>query len=158
MFRRYRCRRIVMGSSKALWYGLYGGGRLRLREVAALTDAEPVTCQEQLELVLTRGCGADLLSDVLALVEDVGVLLITGTVGLQTVQVAQILQLGAILFVRGKCPSEEVRAFANRAGVPLLTTELSMFEACGILYGAGLKAAQLAFHPRTSPETQWSGT
>ncbi len=111
-----------------------------------------------MELEFMHGCGADLLSDVLALVEDVGVLLLTGTMGLQTVQVAQILQLGAVLFVRGKRPSEEVCAFASRAGVPLLTTECSMFEACGILYSNGLKPAQLASYPRTSPEAQCSGT
>ncbi len=148
------CPSDVVGFREALWYGLCGGGHLRLRDIAALTNAEALACEDQMELAITYGCGADLLSDVLALVEDVGVLLLTGSVGMQTVRVAQVLQLGAVLFVRGKRPSEEVCAYARRACVPLFATELSMFEACGILYSEGVNVAQMATYPKTAPETR----
>jgi hypothetical protein len=43
--------------------------------------------------------------------------------------------------VANKRPAQPVLGMAGEKGIPLLTTKLSMFEACGILHGAGLKPA-----------------
>ena len=45
------------------------------------------------------------------------------------------------MYVRGKQPSEPVLALARDKGIPVLSTKLGMFEACGILYDTGLKGA-----------------
>jgi hypothetical protein len=46
--------------------------------------------------------------------------------------------LGSICFVRGKRPDERTIKLAEAKKIPLLTTPLSMFEACGRLYREGV--------------------
>lgn len=50
--------------------------------------------------------------------------------------------MGAVLFVRGKLPTSATVEYAMGTGIPLLATRRIMFETCGILYKAGLHAAQ----------------
>ncbi len=47
----------------------------------------------------------------------------------------------AILVVRGKKPLPETIEVAQQIGMPLIGTRLTMFETCGPLYTAGLRAA-----------------
>ncbi len=121
---------------------------LKLRDVARLTNAELLAGEDALDAEITQSCAADLLSDVLALVQDEGVLLLTGSVAPQVLRVAEVLGLGGLMFVRGKRPTEAMCAYARQAALPLLVTELSMFEACGILYSEGMRAARRRGPPK----------
>jgi predicted transcriptional regulator len=47
----------------------------------------------------------------------------------------------AIVYVRGKRPSEDVLRLAEEKGIPVLSTSLGMFDCCGLLHRAGLKGA-----------------
>lgn len=85
-----------------------------------------------------EACGSDLMSDVLAFVKDQG-LLLTGLQNLQVIRTAEMMDMQAVVFVRGKIPNEEMIKTAERGGMVLLSTELPMFAACGILYKNGLK-------------------
>jgi hypothetical protein len=87
------------------------------------------------------GFGADLMSDVLRYDVAQG-LMITGLVNPQIVRTAEMADAAAILIVRGKIPPPETRDLAGRVGIPIMGTELSMFEACGRLYQAGLAPAR----------------
>jgi predicted transcriptional regulator len=87
---------------------------------------------------LKSACGADLLSDVMAFVKDSG-LLLTGLVNIQVIRTAELLDLKAIIFVRGKQPTPEMIRMADEAGIPLASTKLSMFLSCGRLFEAGLR-------------------
>lgn len=80
----------------------------------------------------------DLMSDVLAFCSP-GALLITGLTNIQIVRTAQMLDIPAVLFVRGKSPQEETVKLADEAGIPLMLCKLNMFHSCGILYGKGIK-------------------
>lgn len=111
---------------------------MTLREVRELLEAEVLAGEGALDLTVEKGCGADLLSDVLAVVED-EFLLITGMVTPQAVRVAEVMNACAVLFVRGKRPAEKVVEYAREAGIPLLATEKGMFEACGLLYRHGIR-------------------
>ncbi len=115
---------------------------MKLRDVARLVEAEFVTGADQADREVTRAFAADLLSDVLAMVQDEGVLLITGMTTPQVVRVAEVMSMGAVLFVRGKLPATATIEYAIGTGIPLLATRRIMFDTCGILYQAGLKAAQ----------------
>ena len=44
-----------------------------------------------------------------------------------------------IVFVRGKVPANEVIDMAKERNIILMSTDYTLFEACGILYQAGLK-------------------
>jgi len=93
--------------------------------------------EEFMNRPVTYGCASDLMSDVLAF-SAAGALLMTGLVNVQTVQTAHIAEINAIIFVRGKRPDKKLIAFAQGKGIPLLGTPYSMYEACGILYRAGI--------------------
>lgn len=115
---------------------------MKLGEITRLIDARFVTGEEHASREVTRAFAADLLSDVLAMVQEEGVLLITGMTTPQVVRVAEVMSMGAVLFVRGKLPTAATVEYAMGTGIPLLATRRIMFETCGILYKAGLQAAQ----------------
>jgi predicted transcriptional regulator len=75
------------------------------------------------------------MSDVLNLGKP-RMLLLTGLVKPQVIRTAAVVDLSAIVFVRGKKPGREILALAQEARIPILRTELSMFEAAGLLYQA----------------------
>lgn len=84
------------------------------------------------------GCGAaDLMSDVLASLQPEAVLL-TGLCNPQVIRTAQMADITAVVLVRGKNPPQETIALAQAENIPLISTPLAMYEACGILYKAGV--------------------
>jgi hypothetical protein len=82
-------------------------------------------------------CGCDLMSDVLAFIKEEA-LLLTGLTNLQVVRTAEMANIKALVFVRGKKPDRETIALARAQNIPLLVTHLPMYEACGRLYRHGL--------------------
>lgn len=96
-----------------------------------------VTRSADLRTEIQTGCGSDLMSDVLAFIKS-GSLLLTGLTNPQAVRTAEIVDVKAICFVRGKSPSQETIRLAEAKSMPLLVTRLPMFEACGRLYKSGL--------------------
>jgi len=113
---------------------------MKLREIRDILDAEVITGDANLEKEIKYVNAADLISDVLAYSTGPGALLITGIVHPQVIYAANTIDLGAILFVRGKRPNEATLQLAIENQVPLLTTRYIMFETCGRLYGLGLRA------------------
>lgn len=111
---------------------------MKLREVISAIDAK-VLCRDEkvdgMEIETAYAC--DLMSDVLAFCTP-GSLLMTGLTNIQIVRTAQMLDIPAILFVRGKIPQEETIALANQSGIPIILSHYSLYEACGILYAKGL--------------------
>jgi predicted transcriptional regulator len=114
---------------------------MTLREIRDILAAEVITVDANLEKEIKYGFAADLLSDVLALGRGSGVLtlLITGIVHPQVIYASNIFDLGAIIFVRGKRPTEETLQLAIENQIPLLATSYIMFETCGRLYQHGLR-------------------
>ena len=47
--------------------------------------------------------------------------------------------VAAIVFVRDKHPEQEVLRAAKAKDIPVLYTKCTMFEACGRLYGLGIR-------------------
>ncbi|MFH1963901.1 MAG: DRTGG domain-containing protein [bacterium] len=82
-------------------------------------------------------CGADLMSDVLAFIKS-DALLLTGLVNLQVIRTAEMANIKAVCFVRGKEPSNEIVELAKEKDIPLIMTNFPMYEACGRLYQKGL--------------------
>jgi predicted transcriptional regulator len=91
---------------------------------------------------ISGAMGADLMSDVLASIEPEAVLL-TGLCNPQVVRTALIADIRAIVFIRGKNPAEETIKLANEENIPLITTEYGLYDACGMLYKAGLPGFEL---------------
>ncbi|MBI4811200.1 MAG: hypothetical protein HY800_07155 [Ignavibacteriales bacterium] len=110
---------------------------MKLLEVAEALSCEVFSDEQQLQYKVEFGCASDLMSDVLAF-SQAGALLLTGLVTNQTIQTAYIAEIKAIVFVRGKKPDKKVIDLAKEKKIPLLGTQYSMYEACGILYQKGL--------------------
>ncbi|MFZ6029285.1 MAG: DRTGG domain-containing protein [Chloroflexota bacterium] len=85
--------------------------------------------------------GADLMSDVLAATQPDAVLL-TGLCNPQVVRTAQMADVRAIVFVRGKQPAPETVRIATEEGIPLISSQYGMFELCGRLHVAGLPSLE----------------
>jgi predicted transcriptional regulator len=113
---------------------------MKLREIRDILDAEVITEGTDLEKEIKYVFAADLLSDVLALSKGPGALLITGVTHPQVIYAGNTIDLGAIVFVRGKQPNEATLQLAIQNQIPLLATRYIMFEACGRLYQLGMRA------------------
>ena len=116
---------------------------MKLSQVKEILEAELLVGQESLDLEVEVACGADLLSDVLAFTKPIS-LLLTGLTNPQVINTAEIAEIKAVCFVRGKRPPAETIERAKEEGVPLLCTSLPMYESCGRLYGRGLPGCSQA--------------
>jgi len=116
---------------------------MKLEEIRKVLGAEWLGCQGD-----RADCGgrevlschaSDLMSDVLTC-SGAGSLLLTGLTNAQVIRVAEISDLAAVCFVRGKKPQPEAVRLAEERQIPLLVTPLSMFESCGRLCAKGVPA------------------
>ncbi|HVP40235.1 MAG TPA: DRTGG domain-containing protein [Candidatus Saccharimonadales bacterium] len=115
--------------------------RMLLADVLPALDAEVVCgARPALQAELTSCFAADLMSEVLAFCAP-GALLVTGLANVQAVHTADVADLQGVLFVNGKRPGADAIQVAERRGIPLLTTRLTMFAVCGILFARGLRPA-----------------
>jgi predicted transcriptional regulator len=110
---------------------------MKIKDIIKIANGTCFTSCESLEMEVAGGCGADLMSDVLAAIQPDAVLL-TGLCNPQVVRTAMMADVRAIIFVRGKQPPKETIDLAEEEGIPLITTPYGMFEACGRLYRMGL--------------------
>ena len=112
---------------------------MTLSEAISLLEGQFFCGEEKAKEEVLSACGADLMSDVMAFVKE-RVLLLTGLVNPQVIRTAELLDIHAIIFVRGKNPSMDMIDMAKESKIILGGTKLPMFIACGKLYEAGLKA------------------
>jgi hypothetical protein len=111
---------------------------MTVSEAVSLLEGQYFCGEEKADLEIASACGADLMSDVMAFVKD-KVLLLTGLVNPQVIRTAELLDIHAIIFVRGKNPSMDMIDMAKESDIILSGTKMPMFIACGKLYEAGLK-------------------
>lgn len=111
---------------------------MNLKQIAEILNAEIVSGRDKLESTeIPNAYACDLMSDVLAFCPP-GAILLTGLTNIQIVRTAQMLDLPAIVFVRGKKPLEETVALAKENSIPILLVRNSLYESCGKLYAEGL--------------------
>jgi len=111
---------------------------MTVAEAVTLLDGQFFTGEENASMEVASACGADLMSDVMAFVKD-KVLLLTGLVNPQVIRTAELLDIHAIIFVRGKIPGRDMIEMAKDSDITLGGTKLPMFISCGKLYEAGLR-------------------
>ncbi|MBQ6998978.1 MAG: hypothetical protein IJN62_04240 [Clostridia bacterium] len=111
---------------------------MKLKDIINVIDAKVLCGEHLLETEVLSAYACDLMSDVLAFVEN-QCMLLTGLVNPQVVRTAEMMDMKAIVFVRGKEPDDEVLQLAKDAGIAVMATDLPMYISCGKLYGEGLK-------------------
>ena len=108
-----------------------------LRDVQKILDAEVLVGADQLDMEVHTAFGADLMSDVLAFA-DAGCLLLTGLTNPLVIRTADVLDIAAIILVRGKKPAPETLRAAAEKNIPVLSTQYILFESAGRLYAKGI--------------------
>ncbi|MCF7936943.1 MAG: transcriptional regulator [Synergistales bacterium] len=116
---------------------------MKLEEIRTTLEADTLCREGLLESVAVEyAYASDLMSDVLAFARP-GSLLLTGLTNLQIVRTAQMMDMPAVVFVRGKQPRQEAVELAEKMGIPLLSTCKSMYEASGLLLMAGILPCEI---------------
>ena len=112
---------------------------MTLGEIGEILQAKPIVegSSQAWEIEIDRVYACDLMSDVLAYIKADS-LLRTGLTNIQVIRTAEMADVAAICFVRGKTPQQEAVELAAARDLPLLTTDLTMYESCGRLYEKGL--------------------
>ena len=113
-----------------------------LSDIKSVLNAEVLSGENDGELSakdIHTACGCDLMSDVLAFVKDQS-LLLTGLINSQVIRTAEMMDIIAICFVRGKTPPEDVIELAKEKDITLMHTDYPLYVACGKLYKEGLGA------------------
>ncbi|HHT65706.1 MAG: DRTGG domain-containing protein [Caldicoprobacterales bacterium] len=124
---------------------------LTLYEIKEILDANVLYGDNMLDKVVYSACGSDLMSDVLAFVKE-QTLLLTGLTNHHVIRTAELLDVSAIVFVRGKHPTQDIVDMATEQSIVLMSTRDTLFTACGKLYQAGLSGGVKA-HEARSDET-----
>ncbi len=111
-------------------------------EIAEILQAAPITYweEEDRNRDYEAAFASDLMSDVLMFVQTnpETTVLITGLANAQTLRTVEMMDMRFVVFVRGKFPSDETIELARNMGITMLASDLTMFEACGVLYQKGL--------------------
>jgi predicted transcriptional regulator len=110
---------------------------LKLREVKEILNADVIVGENELDMEVKTAFGADLMSDVLAFAKG-GSLLLTGLTNTQVIRIANVMDIAAIILVRGKKPQAEAISLAKEFQIPILTTKYILFETAGRLYTKGI--------------------
>jgi len=111
--------------------------KIKLEELKSILGAQVIFGNDFLSMEVDTVSASDMMSNALAFAKE-GSLLLTGLTNQQVVRTAEMAGIAAICFVRGKTPHENTVILAKEKTIPLLATELSMFEACGRLHKEGL--------------------
>lgn len=114
---------------------------MRIKDLIDIINGNVINPVMDLDFAIAGGCGADLMSDVLASIQPEAVLL-TGLCNPQVVRTAVMADVKAIVLVRGKLPPKETIDLAIEENIPLISSPYGMFELCGRLYQAGLRSLE----------------
>ena len=119
---------------------------MKLSEIVQHAKGEILNPSIYRDCEIIGGCGADLMSDVLTGVKS-GAVLLTGLCNLQVIRTAEMADVHAVVFLRGKRPTPEMIELATEKSIPIISSDMCMFQLCGRLYKAGLH----------SLESNWKG-
>ncbi len=115
---------------------------MKINELVKIINGKLLTQQSDLDREIKGGCGADLMSDVLASIQPNAVLL-TGLCNPQVVRTAQMADVAAVVIIRGKTIPPETISLAQLENIPLISSPYGMFELCGRLYQSGLSSLEV---------------
>lgn len=110
---------------------------MRIKDLRDLLEAEVLSGEERLEEEISAVFASDMMSDVLACPDEIHCML-TGLMNSQVIRTADMMDIGVIVFVRGKKPGEDVIEMAMQRDMVVMVTPCRMFTACGRMYQTGV--------------------
>ncbi len=110
---------------------------MTVKEMAERAELEVLVGADGLDVEVTGGYAADLISTVMANAKQ-GNVWVTWHLHPNIVAAALIVQLSAIILVSGRQLEQETVQRARQEGVPILGSSLPAFEIIGRLHGMGI--------------------
>ncbi|MDO5021745.1 MAG: DRTGG domain-containing protein [Eubacteriales bacterium] len=117
---------------------------MTISDIVSILEARILCGEDKLSTEVYSACCSDLMSDVLAFVNEKTVLL-TGLTNMHVLRTAEILDLKCLIFARGKIPNDDIIARADQMNLVVLTANKTMFTCAGLLYDGGLRGAAMAW-------------
>ena len=111
---------------------------MKLAKIKDVLQCEVLTAEDGLSTEVETVVASDGMSEILAFAHP-SALMITGLTNVQSVRTADIANVRAIVYIRGKRPDDKTISLARESNIPVLATKLGMFDVCGILRELGLK-------------------
>lgn len=110
---------------------------MTVKEMAERAELEVLVGADGLDVEVTGGYAADLISTVMANAKQ-GNVWVTWHLHPNIVAAALIVKLSAIILVSGRQLEQETVQRAQQEGVPILGSSLPAFEIIGRLHGMGI--------------------
>ncbi len=110
---------------------------MTVKEMAERAELEVLVGADGLDVEVTGGYAADLISTVMANAKQDNVW-VTWHLHPNIVAAALIVKLSAIILVSGRQPEQETVQRAQQEGMPILVSSLPAFEIIGRLHGMGI--------------------
>lgn len=111
---------------------------MKLSEIQKILDATVLYGHEKLDEDIFACGAADLMEDVLQATAK-GAVLLTGLTTVDVIRICTVMDIGAVVFVRGKMPQDNTLELAKAYDLPVMLTARSLFVSCGRLYMNGLR-------------------
>jgi predicted transcriptional regulator len=100
-----------------------------IEEINKLLDGEIICGEDKVSELVKAFAASDLMSDLLAMdLENYA--LLTALNNSQVVRTADITNAACIVILRGKKPDLNAITIARQSGIPMIVSNLSIFEAC----------------------------
>lgn len=128
-----------------------GVNQMTIADMISVLNARVLRGEDKLDTPVYTACCSDLMSDVLAFVDEKTVL-ITGLTNPHVVRTSEMLDLKCLVFARGKVPTEDILDSAAEQGLVVLTTKATAFTACGLLYEAGMRGVPVPMEWNTEDD------
>ena len=104
-----------------------------LAEKLGLAALTPVTDKQVTGVYIS-----DMVSDVIANARP-GNVLVTIQVHNNVIAAANLVDIAGIVLTRGRKPSDEMLALAQKAGIPVLSTSMDTWQVAGRMYESGIR-------------------
>ncbi|MCB5265992.1 MAG: DRTGG domain-containing protein [Candidatus Cloacimonetes bacterium] len=113
-----------------------------LSDLVTLLEGEVLFPEADLDREVPCAFASDMISDILMCTKE-PTLLLTGLTNNQVIRLSDMIDLIAIVFVRGKKPLQDVIEMAEERGLPIITTKFTLYRCSGLLYNAGLRSCKI---------------
>lgn len=113
-----------------------------LSDLVTLLEGEVLFPEADLDREVPCAFASDMISDILMCTKE-PTLLLTGLTNNQVIRLSDMIDLTAIVFVRGKKPLQDVIEMAEERGLPIITTKFTLYRCSGLLYNAGLRSCKI---------------
>jgi predicted transcriptional regulator len=107
-------------------------------EIISIVDGTALSKISKKALELNTIVVSDLMSDVLTL-ENEPDILVTGLSNVQSIRTAEMADIPFVIIAKGKPISAEIIDLASEGDICLISTDLSIYKCCGLLYTNGIK-------------------